>query len=154
MNSANILLENVRSSVIRKQNRNSRRRAIHSALIAVTRTHPDYAGVGFDTKFMTNEAAVLMEPFLNGGRVPTANALVAAWAERFSHFNENVASTAAANITPLVNDFVYVLASEAATIAVVEEMAINQTITSQTITSQTITRTNGGYLSDPEYGIA
>ncbi len=139
MNFAITLNHNVQTNIAHSTNLELRSQAIRSALKFVTRTHPDYAGVGFDMDFMTTKAATILEPFLNDGQLPTSNALIAAWAEKFDRFSENVKQTAAANIAPMVNDFVYVLATEAANIATVEDPAISQT---------------GGYANEPTFGAA
>lgn len=105
------LSHNIWTTLLGNTNRNTRRKAIQSALASVTNTNPDYANIGFDEHFMKNGGASLMEPFLNGGELPTPDELTSVWADQFPYANES-RQRAIANITPMVIDFVELLASQ------------------------------------------
>lgn len=122
MNFANILVQNIQSIVTNYKIRNARQKAICNALMSIGNVYPEYKGIGFDEHFMTNSASELMQPFLVGGSLPTANALLTAWASQFPYSTES-AQKAIVNLTPLVTDFLYVLGSEEPTVLVSEQAA-------------------------------
>ena len=111
MNFVTTIVKNIQDTVNGQPQRNPYRQAISSALKSVAAAHPDYAGTGFDEDLIDNEAASLMQAFLDGGTLPTVTALTEAWATQFS-FSVDDAEQAIANITPMVQDFLYVLESE------------------------------------------
>lgn len=100
-----------RRSLAHNRIRRQRTNAMRSALLRVVHCHPLYHDIGFDEHFMTYGAAKLMKPFLNGGPVPDSAALATVWATQFN-FRPASAQKAIANVTPMINDFVYVLATE------------------------------------------
>lgn len=111
MNFLTKLSANVQSRVTNRIERKARLRAVRIALHRATTAHPDYNGIGFDEQFLRNQGATLIRPFLNGGALPCANELTAAWLSQF-HFSAESAQRATENVTPMVSEFLYVLENE------------------------------------------
>lgn len=110
MNILTTVANSLRLSIANTKARNERTKAVESALIAATIRHPDFCGVMFDKDLLSNEAAGLMQPFLNGGTLPTADSLAAVWAEQLPLIDGS-RERAVANIMPMIEDFIYVLES-------------------------------------------
>lgn len=108
MNILTTIAQNLQETIAQNQNRNARAKAVRSALVAVTARHPEYRDVGFDEVLMNSNASKLMEPFLTDGTLPTVDALAAAWVAQFK-LSVAGSQKATANITPIVNDFIYIL---------------------------------------------
>ena len=111
MNFINTLVQTVKETVVSNPVHTARSATIRSALTSVANVHPDYRDIGFDEQFIENKAAALMAPFLNGGPAPEAEALAAAWATQFRG-SEQTIQKAISNVTPMVTDFVNLIASE------------------------------------------
>jgi len=110
MNILTTIANTFQLSVAKTKARNERSKAINSALIAATNRHPDFRDTMFDQELLENQAAHLMEPFLNGGALPTADSLAAVWAEQLPSIGQS-RQRAIANIMPMIEDFIYVLGS-------------------------------------------
>lgn len=110
MNILTTIANSLQASIVNIKARNERIKSINSALIAAANRHPDFRDVLFDQNFLSNQASYLIEPFLNGGALPTADSLAAAWAEQLPAIGQSRAR-AIANVTPMVEDFIYLLGS-------------------------------------------
>lgn len=111
------LAQNIQAKFAANYTRNAHRTAASNALLSVQGTFPEYADVGFDEHFLENRGAELMIPFFEDGSVPAPEALAAAWALQF-RFSDANRERAIKNIMPMVTDFVYLLAQEAAVMPV------------------------------------
>lgn len=112
MNILTTITQNLQSSISKTQVRNARIKAIRSAVIAANVQHTDFQGIGFDASLLLNKTTSVMDPFLNDGLLPNADELATLWATTWANRNQFVTGTAqkaAANITPMVNDFIYAL---------------------------------------------
>lgn len=109
------LVQNIREKIALSYVRNRYRMTVKSALIGVARVHPEYNDIGFDEHFLNNKGAKLIQPFLEKGRIPTPQALAAAWATQY-RFSAASQKRAIANIMPMVTDFVYLLTEETASV--------------------------------------
>lgn len=105
--------------------RSARKRAIHSAIAAVLNQHPDFRDTCFDEHFVANGAADIFEPFLQCGIMPDADALAEAWVSQLSVI-EKTRSRAVARVTPIVNDFIYVLATETIDTPEVQSVSVDR----------------------------
>jgi|GEM_PF-2208826 len=106
------ITQNLQSSISYIQVRQARTKAVRNALIAANIQNPDYQGIGFDETLLSNQAEAIMAPFLNDGVLPDVNELATAWATAWAsknQFSTGVAQKAAANITPMISDFIYAL---------------------------------------------
>lgn len=112
MNFISKLSATVQNRITSYVERKARLQAIRVGLHRATTTHPDYNGIGFDEQFLLqHKGAALMKPFLNGGALPCSNELTAAWLSQF-HFSAESAQRATENVTPMITEFVYILANE------------------------------------------
>jgi len=110
MNILTTIAQNLQESIAQNQNRTARAKAVRSALFAVTVRHLEYQATGFDQTLLNNQAAALIDPFVSEGVLPDADALAAIWATQFN-LSTTGTQKAIANVMPMVNDFVYILAT-------------------------------------------
>jgi len=115
MNLINKLIQSIQKNLRHNGSATLRRKAMSSALLSVAERYPAYMDVGFDEHFMNNRGAVLMEPFLGGGPVPSSHALTNAWADQFT-FSAARRENAIHDMAPIVTEFLRVLQRETARI--------------------------------------
>ncbi|MEM7129294.1 MAG: hypothetical protein AAF702_23385 [Chloroflexota bacterium] len=104
-------VQNISQKVALRRVRAERLKAIESALNLVLNRHVDYVDCGFDLHFFTNRATNLIEPFLNGGPIPSAQALAEEWIQQF-YFSSKTGQGAVERARPMIDDFVYVLTTQ------------------------------------------
>ncbi|MEZ4707272.1 MAG: hypothetical protein R3A44_08705 [Caldilineaceae bacterium] len=102
------ILEQQISRLRRDRNRVA---ALQSAHTIIAHRHPVWVESGFTKRFLLHDAASLVEPYLQGGAMPKAQALAETWAAIYP-FADDGKERAVAQILPIMVDFIYVLHGE------------------------------------------